>query len=177
MVILSRVHLNRQIQLLVEHMASSTQDEARQRSHSMASTTATYGHHPSMSPQSILVMDNDRFQSQVYTRNGPGDRNLFYSSAPMSYTDNLSTPQNSVSRDYAPKVIDVNYTEGCNDKRWSSTNFPWTKDLEVILFLSKPSVYYLLQHLFMKITNFECLFRPRTKASLETVHSVQISEK
>ncbi|KAK3155972.1 hypothetical protein QOZ80_2AG0101190 [Eleusine coracana subsp. coracana] len=86
-----RVHLKKQIHLLMEHMASSTQDEERQRSHSMASTTAIYGYHPPMIPHSTLVIDNDRVQSQV---------------------------------------IDVNYTEGSNDKRWSSTNFPWTKDLE-----------------------------------------------
>ncbi|GJN18956.1 hypothetical protein PR202_gb06177 [Eleusine coracana subsp. coracana] len=91
-----RVHLKKQIHLLMEHMASSTQDAERQQSHSMASTTAIYGYHPPMTPHSTLVIDNDRVHSQVYIRNGP----------------------------------DVNYTEGSNDKRWSSTNFPWTKDLE-----------------------------------------------
>lgn len=34
---------------------------------------------------------------------------------------------------YIPKVIDVNYIEGSNDKKWSSRNFSWTKELEVIL--------------------------------------------
>lgn len=133
-VILCRVYLNKQIQLLAEHMASLTQDVERQQSHSMASTTAIYGHQPPMIPQNTLVMENDRVESQVYIRNGPGDNNLFCSPAPYSYTDNLSVPPNSISRDYAPKIIDVNYTEGSNDKRWSSKNFPWTKDLEVIFF-------------------------------------------
>ncbi|XP_062218159.1 ATP-dependent DNA helicase Q-like 4A isoform X2 [Phragmites australis] len=121
-----RVHLNKQIQLLGEYMAQSTQNEERQRSHSMASTPAIYGHHPPMTPHNTFLMDNDRFQSQVYTRNGPGNSDLCYSPAP----DNLSAPLNSVSRDYAPRIIDVNYTEGSDDKRWGSTNFPWTKELE-----------------------------------------------
>ncbi|XP_062224119.1 ATP-dependent DNA helicase Q-like 4A [Phragmites australis] len=126
-----RVHLNKQIQLLGEYMARSTQDEERQRSHSMASTTAIYGHQPPMTPQSTFVMDTDRFQSQVYIRNGPGNNDFCYSPAPYSYTDNLSTPLTSVLRDYAPKIINVHYTEGSDDKRWGSTNFTWTKELEV----------------------------------------------
>lgn len=149
-----RVHLKKQIQLLVEHMASLTQDVERQRSHSMASTTAIYGHQPPMTPQSTLVMDNDRVESQVYIRNGPGDNNLFCSPAPYPYTDNLSTPFNPISRDYAPKIIDVNYTEGSNDKRWSSKNFPWTKDLEVFFCPFQTFVYCAIQHWFMKFTNF-----------------------
>lgn len=33
---------------------------------------------------------------------------------------------------YVPKIIDVTYTEGSNDKKWSSREFPWTRKLEVI---------------------------------------------
>jgi len=32
---------------------------------------------------------------------------------------------------YKPRIIEVNYIEGSNDKRWSSRDFPWTKKLEV----------------------------------------------
>ncbi|KAF2539179.1 hypothetical protein F2Q68_00019755 [Brassica cretica] len=31
-----------------------------------------------------------------------------------------------------PEIIDVTYTDGSNDKKWSSRDFPWTKNLEVI---------------------------------------------
>ncbi|TVU33484.1 hypothetical protein EJB05_25306 [Eragrostis curvula] len=124
-----RVHLKKKVQLLGDYMAKSTQDEDRQRSHYMASTTATQGHYPPMTPRSTFVMDNDRFQSQVYTRNEPGNNDLCYSSAPYSYMDNLSTPLSSVRRD-APRIIDINYTEGSSDKNWSGTHFPWTEELE-----------------------------------------------
>jgi len=133
-VILCRLQLKKQIQLLEEYMMRSGQDEERQRSHSMASTTAIQGHVPPMTPGSTFTMDSNRFQSQVYIRNGPGNSDLCYSPAPYSCSDNLSTPLNSVWREYTPKVIDINYTEGSDDKKWSSTNFPWTKELEVIFF-------------------------------------------
>ncbi|CAH2047817.1 unnamed protein product [Thlaspi arvense] len=32
---------------------------------------------------------------------------------------------------YVPKIINVTYTDGSNDKKWSSRDFPWTKNLEV----------------------------------------------
>lgn len=31
-----------------------------------------------------------------------------------------------------PDIIDITYTDGSNDKKWSSRDFPWTKNLEVI---------------------------------------------
>lgn len=37
---------------------------------------------------------------------------------------------------YVPKIIDVTDTESSNDKNWSSRDFPWTKNLEVIDYLS-----------------------------------------
>ena len=33
---------------------------------------------------------------------------------------------------YVPRIIDVTYTEGSSDKKWSSREFSWTKKLEVI---------------------------------------------
>jgi bloom syndrome protein len=139
------VHLKRQVELLGEYLARSTQDEDRLRSHSMASTTAIQGHQPPMTPRSTFVMDADRFQSQVYIRNGPGANDLCYSSVPYSYMDNLNTPVNSVRREYTPRIIDINYTEGSNDKNWSSRKFPWTKDLEVMFFEN----HYLLTSSFV----------------------------
>ena len=133
-VIPCRLHLKKLVQLLEDHMKRSAQDEERQISHSMASTTATQQHLPPMTPGSTFITDSNRFQSQVYVGNGPRDSDLCYSSAPYSCSDNLTTPLNSVWKSYTPKVIDINYTEGSGDRKWSSTNFPWTKELEVIFF-------------------------------------------
>jgi hypothetical protein len=144
-VIFCRLHLKKKIQLLEEYVTRSSQDEERQRSHYMASTAAIQGHLPPMTPGSTFMMDSSRFQSQVYIGNEPGNGDLCYSSAPYSCSDNLSTPLHSVWREYTPKVIDTNYTEGSADKRWSSTNFPWTKELEVSL-SSKSDVNYFHHH-------------------------------
>ncbi|KQJ82682.1 ATP-dependent DNA helicase Q-like 4A [Brachypodium distachyon] len=122
-----RAHLKKQTKLLEDYMARSTQDDERQRSHSMA--TASQGHHPPMTP-STSVMDNDRFQSQIYSRNEPVNSGSCYPPAPHPYMDSLNTPLTSVQRDYTRTNIDINYTEGSGDKKWSSKDFPWTKELE-----------------------------------------------
>lgn len=36
---------------------------------------------------------------------------------------------------YIPKYLEVKYTEGSNDKKWSSRDFPWTKKLEVCIYM------------------------------------------
>lgn len=148
------MHLNRQVQLLGEYLARSTQDEDRQRSHSMASTTAVQGHQqPLMTPRSTFVMDTDRFQPQVYMRNGPGDKDSSYSSVPYPYMDNLNTPVNSIRREYTPRIIDINYTEGSNDKNWSSRNFPWTKDIEVMFFNNQYHALIMYAICFIRLLN------------------------
>ncbi|XP_051217389.1 ATP-dependent DNA helicase Q-like 4A [Lolium perenne] len=124
-----RAHLKKQMQILGDYMARPTQDDERQRSHSMASTTAVEGHHPPMTPRSTFVMDNDRFQSQLNFGNEPGNGGSCYTPAPYTYTDSFDTP--SVLRDYTRKNIDITYTDGSGDKKWSSRDFSWTKELEV----------------------------------------------
>ncbi|VAH32494.1 unnamed protein product [Triticum turgidum subsp. durum] len=123
-----RAHLNKQIQILGDYMARPTQDDERQRSHSMASTTAAEGHHPPMTPSTFV--DNNRSQSQFYDMNGPWDGGSCYTPAPCTYMDS-NIPLTSVQRDYTRRNIDISYTDGSGDKKWSSTDFPWTKELEV----------------------------------------------
>uniref|UniRef100_A0A0E0DEF5 DNA 3'-5' helicase n=1 Tax=Oryza meridionalis TaxID=40149 RepID=A0A0E0DEF5_9ORYZ len=125
-----RALLKKQIELLGEYTARLTQDEERQQSHSMASTTAHQGHHPTSILSSSFVKDTNIFQSLIYTRNEPGESGLCFSSAPYSYIYGLSMPLPSVQRDYTPRPIDISYTEGSGDKQWSSTHFAWTKELE-----------------------------------------------
>uniref|UniRef100_A0A453C0B8 DNA 3'-5' helicase n=2 Tax=Aegilops tauschii subsp. strangulata TaxID=200361 RepID=A0A453C0B8_AEGTS len=121
-------HLNKQIQILGDYMARPTQDDERQRSHSMASTTAAEGHHPPMTPSTFV--DNNRSQSQFYDMNAPWDGGSCYTPAPCTYMDS-NIPLTSVQRDYTRRNIDISYTDGSGDKKWSSTDFPWTKELEV----------------------------------------------
>lgn len=149
-VTLCRALLKKQIELLGEYTARLTQDEERQQSHSMASTTAHQGHHPTSILSSSFVKDTNIFQSPIYTRNEPGESGLCFSSAPYSYMDGLSMPLPSVQRDYTPRAIDISYTEGSGDKQWSSTHFAWTKELEVIFF--KIICNYFKHHLFVRMT-------------------------
>ncbi|XBI92361.1 hypothetical protein VPH35_029441 [Triticum aestivum] len=123
-----RAHLNKQIQILGDYMARPTQDDERQRSHSMASTTAAEGHHPPMTPSTFV--DNNRSQSQFYDMNAPWDGGSCYTPAPCTYMDS-NIPLTSVQRDYTRRNIDISFTDGSGDKKWSSTDFPWTKELEV----------------------------------------------
>ncbi|KAF0893130.1 hypothetical protein E2562_023164 [Oryza meyeriana var. granulata] len=127
----TRAFLKKQIELLGEYTARLTQDEERQMTHSMASTTALQGLHRTITQSSSFVKDTNRFQSPIYTRNEPGISRSCFSSAPYSYMDSLSTPLPSVQRDYTPRIINISYTEGSGDKKWSSTHFAWTKELEV----------------------------------------------
>lgn len=99
----------------------------------MASTTAAEGHYPPMTPRSTFVTENDRSQSQLYDRNGSGDGGSCYTPAPCPYMDS-NIPLPSVQRDYTRRNIDISYTDGSGDKKWSSKDFPWTKELEVIFF-------------------------------------------
>ncbi|KAE8768632.1 ATP-dependent DNA helicase Q-like 4A [Hordeum vulgare] len=123
-----RAHLNKQIQILGDYMARPTQDDERKRSHSMASTTAAEGHRPPMTPSTFV--DNNRSQSQFYDTNGPWDGGSCYTPAPCPYMDS-NIPLTSVQRDYTRRNIDISYTDGSGDKKWSSTDFPWTKELEL----------------------------------------------
>lgn len=151
-VVLFRLHLKKQVELLEDHITRSAQVEERQISHSMASTTATQRHIPPMTPGSTFIMDSNRFQSQVYIGNGPRNSDLCYSPATYSCSDYLSTPLNSVWKEYTPKVIDIKYTEGSSDKKWSSTNFPWTKELEVIFFSIISLVICTISDLWILLT-------------------------
>ncbi|XP_020110076.1 ATP-dependent DNA helicase Q-like 4A isoform X2 [Ananas comosus] len=130
-----RLQLNKKIQQLEKYMQRSTQDDERQRSHSMASTTATQGLQP-MTPVSTFTtstyaVDPDRIRSNVHIGSESGYGGTWNSPMPFSYTDNLGVPSAPVEREvFTPKLIDVKYIEGSSDKRWKSMDFPWTKKLE-----------------------------------------------
>ncbi|XP_072962259.1 ATP-dependent DNA helicase Q-like 4A isoform X2 [Typha angustifolia] len=125
-----RLHLNKQIQQLEKYTQSLTQDEERERSHSLASTTATHRLQP-VTPVSASAIDPDSFKSQVHIRNEPEYGGTWSSPVPFSYTDRLGVPSTPVEREvFTPKHVNINYIEGSGDIRWKSTDFPWTKKLE-----------------------------------------------
>ncbi|WCJ18349.1 ATP-dependent DNA helicase Q-like 4A [Euphorbia peplus] len=122
-----RLQLNKQIQLLERYL----RDEERQKSHFSASTAAQ--NLPYGTPQSAASRTEPlRFDGQVHLQNEPGSHQNWNPPA-LSYSslDKFSVSYDPIVREpYAPKFVDVNYSEGSNDPKWSSTNFPWTQKLQ-----------------------------------------------
>lgn len=66
---------------------------------------------------------------------------------------------------YVPRIIDVKYTEGSSDKKWSSREFSWTKKLEVIFWVS---IFFVHLHSYIHVLIcFLATFRSVTKRCLE----------
>ena len=63
---------------------------------------------------------------------------------------------------YVPRIIEVTYTEGSNDQKWSSRDFPWTRKLEVICWVSIFSL-----STFHVLMCFLATFRSVTRKCLE----------
>ncbi|KAI3972657.1 hypothetical protein MKX01_019315 [Papaver californicum] len=125
-----RVQLNKEVKLLEKYLQSSSVNEERQKSHSLASTAAHRGFQPE-TPLSTFRIDPLRFDAQVQIR---AEQNSYIngsqSSNSFSYHDRFVTPGPVEREAYTPKIFDVKYVDGSNDKRWSSSNFPWSKELE-----------------------------------------------
>lgn len=110
-----RLHLNKQIQQLEGYLP----DVERQKSHFSASTTCSFQYE---TPQAASLKSFDYEKWNLS------------SSVPFSSVDRLGVSSYSVEREpYIPKIIEVNYIEGSNDRKWSSGDFPWTKKLEVCI--------------------------------------------
>lgn len=122
-----RVQLKKQIQQLEKHLQTTSVEEERQKSQFSASTAASRTINYETPPAAAFNIDPMRLDTQFHTRNEPDGFDRWNSS--------YSLPPTPVEREpYIPKYIDVKYTEGSNDKKWSSPNFPWTKKLEVCMF-------------------------------------------
>ncbi|KAJ3675195.1 hypothetical protein LUZ60_004237 [Juncus effusus] len=114
-----RKDLKKQIELLEKHLENSRPTEDCQVSHSMASSTFSSPLH-----NYSYSVDTDRFSSQVHLRAESANERATHHSPSrtcFSYTEREV---------YTPQIIDVNYIEGCVDKRWKSMSFPWSKELE-----------------------------------------------
>lgn len=138
-----RLQLNKQIQQLEKYLC----DGERQNSHFSASTATQNFQYET--PQSAACrIDPPRFNAQFQLPNGPGGHeNWNLPSVSFSSVDRFGLSSGPVDREpYIPKFIEVNYIEGSNDPKWSSTNFSWTKKLEVLIctgLLSVPIFHYM----------------------------------
>lgn len=127
-----RLELNKQIQHLERHLRPNSAVEERQKSHFSASTTPRSFQYETPQAASSWI-DPSKFTAQVHLRNEPGlYENYNPSSVPFSSVDRFGVFSGAVEREqYIPKVVEVSYIEGSDDKKWSSVNFQWTKKLEV----------------------------------------------
>ncbi|KAJ6416185.1 hypothetical protein OIU84_004895 [Salix udensis] len=122
-----RLQLNKQIQQLEKYL----RDEERQKSHFSASTLVRNLQYET--PQSAACkMDPMRLDANVHLRNDlNGYEKWNAPSISFSSIDNFGVSSVPLEREpYIPSFVEVNYIEGSNDPKWSSTNFPWTKKLE-----------------------------------------------
>lgn len=126
--ICASLHLKKKIQHLEKYLSLSKQDEERQRSSFMASTTTSRNFQLEI-PSSMTDPVNCNYQN--YVRNEPGDNMTCSSPTSSCYTNQFGiTP--AERQVFTPKLLDINYIEGSGDKKWKSLDFPWTKKLEVI---------------------------------------------
>lgn len=126
-----RLQLNKQIQQLEGFF----HDDERQKSQFSASTTRTYQYE---TPQvAVHRIDPMRFDAQIHLYNEPGENEKWNSSSvSFSSVERFSVSSYPVEREpYIPKIIKVNYIEGSNDQKWRSCDFPWTKKLEVCIWI------------------------------------------
>jgi len=128
-VFINRLQLNKQIQQLEKYL----RDEERQKSHFSASTLVRNLQYET--PQSAACkIDPMRFDAQVHLRNDLNEYEKWNApSVSFSSIDSFGVSSVPLEREpYIPSFVEVNYIEGSNDPKWSSTNFPWTKKLEVL---------------------------------------------
>lgn len=109
-------------------------DEERQTSQFSASTAAHMGFQYETPRSAAFNIDPMRLDTQFQFQNGPDGFDRFNSSS-ASFEDRFNFSSAPVDRQFVPNVSEVSYIEGSNDKKWSSRDFPWTKKLEVSIFL------------------------------------------
>ncbi|XP_009787118.1 ATP-dependent DNA helicase Q-like 4A isoform X2 [Nicotiana sylvestris] len=126
-----RSQLKLQIQHLEKFLQTASGNEERRMSQFSASTqTSAFQYEtPRAVPSRI---DPIRLDTQFHGYNESGGfGNWNSSSLSFDVTGGYGLSTAPVEREpYIPKYLDVKYTEGSNDKKWSSRDFPWTKKLE-----------------------------------------------
>ncbi|KAF2618199.1 hypothetical protein F2Q68_00040626 [Brassica cretica] len=124
-----RLLLKKQIQQLEDH----TRDKEKHKSQFLSSTATRASQYET--PKSTnLRFDHPQTDSRAHFNeqgryasdswNMPKDSSLS--------VDRYGLSSAPVEREqYVPRIIEVTYTEGSNDQKWSSRDFPWTRKLEV----------------------------------------------
>lgn len=120
-----RLQLNKQIQQLERYLRPTSLNEERQKSHLSATTATPMTLQFETPPSAASRRDCMRFDEQVHLHNEHNHYEKWNPSS-VSFSSSLSMERET----YVPKLIEINYIEGSNDKKWSSVNFPWTKKLE-----------------------------------------------
>ncbi|KAL1226152.1 ATP-dependent DNA helicase Q-like 4B [Cardamine amara subsp. amara] len=123
-----RLLLKKQIQQLEIRI----QDKERNKSQCLASTpTHNIQYETSQTTNHKVVYEIDsqghvKEQGRYVTDNWNTPREYLISEDRYDFSSGL------VEREqYVPKIIDITYNDGSNDKKWSSRDFPWTKNLEL----------------------------------------------
>ncbi|KAL3638183.1 hypothetical protein CASFOL_018053 [Castilleja foliolosa] len=125
-----RQQLKKQIQLLEKHLQATLVNAERKMSHFSASTTtpmASQYETPRAVPFTTRLDSMFEANNETY-----GFDNWGSSSTSFYSTDGFGVSNAPLEREpYVPKHIDINYIDGSTDKKWSSREFSWTKQLEI----------------------------------------------
>nr|XP_043624534.1 ATP-dependent DNA helicase Q-like 4A isoform X2 [Erigeron canadensis] len=128
-----RLHLNKQIQQLEKYLRSILIDDEGCKSNFSSYTVTTKRNLPYATPSPFTSrVDPVRLDDQFYMNNktdgySKWDPSSLSCSSVGNFVD-LSTPMER--EPYVRKYVEVNYTEGSDDKKWSNRDFSWTKKLE-----------------------------------------------
>lgn len=127
-----RLQLNKQVKELEKYLRDASVHSERQKSHFSTSTAPCRAFQFETPLHPSARGDSMRFDAQSQSVNrSDGYDGLNSTSFSYSSVDRFGDSMYSVDREYVPKNIEVKYIEGSNDKKWSSRDFPWTKELEV----------------------------------------------
>ncbi|KVH93498.1 DNA helicase, ATP-dependent, RecQ type [Cynara cardunculus var. scolymus] len=126
-----RLQLNKQIQQLEKYLHYILMDEERHNSNFSAYTTTRtlqYGTPPTFTS----MVDPVRLDDQFYMCNETNGHDRWDSSSVSCFSEgNVDDSSTSMEREpHAKRYVEVNYSEGSDDKKWSKRDFPWTKKLE-----------------------------------------------
>ncbi|WZZ11308.1 hypothetical protein YC2023_097229 [Brassica napus] len=120
--------LKKQIQQLEDH----TRDKERQKSQFLSSTATRASQYET--PKSTnLRFDHPQTDSRAhFNEQGRYASDSWNMPKDSSFSvDRYGLSSAPVEREqYVPRIIEVTYTEGSNDQKWSSRDFPWTRKLE-----------------------------------------------
>ncbi|XP_052206048.1 ATP-dependent DNA helicase Q-like 4A [Diospyros lotus] len=126
-----RLQLNKQIQQLEKYLRSTLVDEERQKSHLSASTAPPRASQYETPPTFPFRVDSVRYDAQSHVINRvDGNDGWDFSSVSFPSADRFGASSPVEREPYIRKYVEINYIEGSSDKKWSSRDFPWTKELE-----------------------------------------------